>query len=655
MVKHVYPDTSMMMVIHNKDDLMVRLVAKDIYPEDRLILYGNYKQNYHWGRYFDVLFYREVFDELWVAKWLKLTKQLRDDEIVDLIVEKKEIAMYKEELRDIFRVEKMFHFLLTQGVSEQTVAFIEQDYRYRFVSLIQNPYQLLKYPQITFGLVEQVIEKYALQNPLEARAEYLMEHFLNKANQSGHYFLPKDEMEKRLKKYAVSFDEVKAILPSSEKFYFQEDSVYLKQHYKTETWIAQNIAQRIAQPKETVDSSVVEVWEEETGFTLAKNQKEGVKMALQEKFCIVTGGPGVGKTTVCKCITDLLGKTYSILMVAPTGRAAKRANESTGLNTSTVHSLLGYNGQDFHRNKDNPVETDVLVIDESSMIDAPLLAALLDAIPMYTKIIFVGDVDQLPSVGPGQILKDLIDSGNVPVTRLTEIFRQAADSPIITLAYAVNRGELPELQNHEDLLYIEKEKEEDLFLETVNIAEKLYKEHDLFDVQVLIPMYKGPVGIDAVNRELQKRLNPHSPSVKVGDFEIREKDKVIQTRNVKEKGIYNGDVGVVTKATPYKITVHFQGSDHETEFSPEEFWDLQLSYAVTVHRSQGSEYRFVVIPTVNSYGVMLQKNLLYTAITRSKKKLWMLYQGEALKKAIRLDSVPERYTTLKELLKNKSA
>ena len=275
MVKHVYPDTAMMMVKHQEEDLVVKLRAKDIYPEDRLILYGNYKQNYHWGNYFDVLFYREVLSELWIAKWLKLTKQLTDEEIIDLIVEKKGIHMYKKELSNILKVEKMFQFLITKQVSEQTIAFIEQDYRFRFPEIIQNPYQLLAYPQIEFHLVEQVIEKFQLENPLEARAEYLMEHFLNKANQSGHFYLPKSEMEKKLKKYAVSFEEVKAIMPTSEKFSFGEDSVYLTKHYQTEQWIARNIATRIAQPKTINESSLVEEWEVETGFTLAKNQKEG--------------------------------------------------------------------------------------------------------------------------------------------------------------------------------------------------------------------------------------------------------------------------------------------------------------------------------------------------------------------------------------------
>jgi exodeoxyribonuclease V alpha subunit len=341
----------------------------------------------------------------------------------------------------------------------------------------------------------------------------------------------------------------------------------------------------------------------------------------------------------------------SILMVAPTGRAAKRANESTGLPTSTVHRLLEYNGTTFQKDEYNQIQTDILVIDECSMIDAPLLLQLLKATPLKTKIIFVGDVDQLPSVGPGQTLKDMIDSEKVPVTRLTEIFRQAADSPIITLAYAVNRGEMPNCEDHEDLEYIEFEEEEHVCQKTVEIASKLYKENDLFDVQVLVPMNKGKVGIKKINNELQARLTKPEPSVKIGDYEIRLDDKVIQTKNDYERSIYNGDVGKVTYVSNHLIKVKFQGSEEETRYTKEKFQELKLSYAITVHRSQGSEYKYAIIPTVNSYSRMLQKNLLYTAITRAKKKLWMIYQQSALEECVKLTSVPRRNTTLCELLK----
>jgi len=650
-VKNTFLDKGYM-TVQTLDEKVENVLVKgkftDIFPGDTLFLYGSYEKNKGFGRYFHTKFYRESCDDLWLAKWLQLKKGFSPKKIVNIIVEQKEMEDILDEYELLNKVRSIFAYLETIEIDPQTLAYLEQLYRWTWKKLIDDPYQLLNLVDISYEQVQHIIEHFHCQNPHSSKMGYFMYNELLKANQNGHFFLEKQVLKNRLEKQGVSFTETEM----DQRFFKRKNHIYIKDYFDIEKRIAKNIKQRLSLPKEKEDSSLIDQWEKETSFTLAKNQKEAVLMALKERFCIVTGGPGVGKTTVCKCITDLLGMHASILMVAPTGRAAKRAHESTGLPTSTVHRLLEYNGVAFQKHAENQIETDILVIDECSMIDAPLLLQLLEATPLETKIIFVGDVDQLPSVGPGQTLKDMIESEIVPVTRLTEIFRQAADSPIITLAYAVNRGEMPACEDHEDLEYIDFEEEEHVCQKTVEIASRLYQENDLFDVQVLIPMNKGKVGIKKINQELQAKLTNPTPSVKVADYEIRLGDKVIQTKNDYEKSIYNGDVGIVTYVSKGLIKVRFQGSEEETRYTKEKFQELKLSYAITVHRSQGSEYKFAVIPTVSSYGQMLQKNLLYTAITRAKKKLWMIYQEAALEACVKLTSVPKRNTTLCELLKS---
>ena len=628
------------------EEFFARGSFSHVFPGDSLYLHGTFKQNAFMGRYFETVYYREIVDDFWIAKWLKLDKGFSDKQIIDILVYKNGFSSILGDWEQITKIYSIFKYLIQRQVPEEVISQIEQRHRWKWHELLENPYLMLTFISISYTLVQEVIEKFQTGNPAEAKGKYLLEQTLKKAHLQGHLFLPTDHAEDALKKHGVSLVDVIMTDP----FYQEDDRIYLKEHYELEKQIADHIKKRLSLAKVNQAVSTVEQWQEKKGFTLAKNQVEAVNMSLVEPFSIVTGGPGVGKTTVCNCITDLLGEASSILMVAPTGRAAKRAQESTGLLASTIHRLLQYNGFVFGRNKDHPIETDVLVIDESSMVDVQLLLSLLEATPLETKIIFVGDVDQLPSVGPGQVLRDLIESGAVPVTRLTEIFRQAADSPIISCAYAVNRGEVPDLTSHPDLSYMEHTSEVDVFKQTVATAASLYQEHSLFDVQVLIPMYKGPVGIDAINEALQQALNPNSPGVRVGEFELRLGDKVIQTRNDYGKGINNGDVGIITSLTQTSLEVTFQGNERPISFTPDDYVDLQLSYAITVHRSQGSEYAFAIIPVVDSYGIMLQKNLLYTAITRAKKKLWLLYQPTALSQSVRLDSVPLRFTTLKQML-----
>ena len=647
-VESAHPEQSIIIGKTKEEERkIVKGIFHDIHPSDELVLYATMEKNKKYGTHFQATHYIEKKTQNWLMKRLKYEFNLSDETIMEYILYPSKHANMKQYLQEAKTLQMVSKKLKEKGIDEEWIAKIEQKFLWNFKSLLEDVYQLLSFPSIRIDWLEEWITEGIVKGKKETKTYYYAQQLLQDANSQGHFYLPLREVEALLQKKDLSLLDIQ----NFDVFHKEKGKLYLKEYHEIELSIVENIKQRLQQRVPSIFSEhVVSDWEQGTGFTLATNQKEAVWMALNQLFCVVTGGPGVGKTTVCKCITDVLGSQYTIKMVAPTGRAAKRAQESTGLDTSTIHSLLEYNGIRFQRNKEIPIETDVLVIDESSMIDAPLLFALLQATPIQTMIIFVGDVDQLPSVGPGQILRDLIQSSVIPVTRLTEIFRQAADSPIIQCAYAVNDGNVPDLTTHEFLEYLEHEDECFVLKNVLSVSKKLYQEHSLFDVQVLIPMYDGVVGIDEVNRKLQHHLNPDAPAVKVGEYELRLGDKVIQTKNVKTKKIYNGDVGVITSVSSAKIKVKFQGHDHETSYESHEFWHLQLAYAVTVHRAQGSEYLFVVIPLVESYRHMLQKNLFYTAITRAKKKLWIMYQMEAMKQAVRLESVPVRYTGLAEKL-----
>jgi len=645
-----------------------------IFPSDDLLICGSVENNKKYGTHFQMDYYMEKKTENWVVKRLKYEFQVDEEQIMDYILYPQKRSFYQRFLKDRKSIQAYFkkrYFpkqyelyqqclkeakslqmlvkeMRLKGIDEAVVAQMEYDYLWQYRTLLEDGFQLLRYPSIKVDWVEEWIKKGVIGEKKETKAYFYAQQILHHAYKQGHYYLPTREVEQRLSLKDLSVLDI----TDFNNFKKEQGTFYLAPYYEEEMSIARHIQQRMTQAcPDKFDENIITDWEETNQFTLAKNQKEAVWMALNESFCVVTGGPGVGKTTVCKCITDILGDRYSIKIVAPTGRAAKRAQESTGLEASTVHSLLEYDGHTFHRNAKHPIDSRVLVIDESSMMDTPLLQALLDATPPETKIIFVGDVDQLPSVGAGQVLRDLIESEVVPVTRLTEIFRQAAGSPIIQCAYAVNSGNVPDLISHDLLEYHEHDDEDFLLKHVLDISTALYKEHSLFDVQVLIPMYDGAVGIHRVNRYIQSKLNKDKKGISVGDYELREGDKVIQTKNDKSKRVYNGDVGVVTSVSAHRLTVRFQGHEHETEYKPHEFWHLQLAYAVTVHRAQGSEYLYVVIPIVTSYQHMLQKNLFYTAITRAKQKLWILYEREAMERTVQLESVPHRYTGLATKLK----
>ena len=371
----------------------------------------------------------------------------------------------------------------------------------------------------------------------------------------------------------------------------------------------------------------------------------------------MTGGPGTGKTTTTQgIIAAYRSFGLKILLAAPTGRAAKRMTEATGLEAKTIHRLLECKPPEgYQKNEDNPLDGDVLIIDECSMIDMILMNALLKAIPEGMRLILVGDIDQLPSVGAGNVLRDIIDSGVFPVVRLTRIFRQAQSSRIIMNAHAINEGKFPDISNgkNTDFFYIEKEDPEEAVQEIVRLVKNnlpRYYKTPWNHIQVLTPMQKGIVGAANLNLALQEALNPQGDGLRRGGYLFRTGDKVMQIRNNYEKEIFNGDIGTVESVDLQERTLKVNFDQHIIEYEASELDELVHAYATTIHKAQGSEYPIVVMPVLMNHYVMLQRNLIYTGITRAKNVLVIVGTRKALSYAVRNVTVTKRNTFLKERL-----
>jgi exodeoxyribonuclease V alpha subunit len=403
--------------------------------------------------------------------------------------------------------------------------------------------------------------------------------------------------------------------------------------------------------------------EAKTGLTLAESQRQAVCLALASKVLVITGGPGVGKTTLVNSILKIVAaKGPELALCAPTGRAAKRLAESTGREATTIHRLLEADPKEggFKRTDLQPLDGDLLVVDETSMVDVPLMRALLKALPEGAALLLVGDVDQLPSVGPGQVLSDVIASGAVPVVRLTEVFRQAAGSRIVTNAHLINRGEMPDLSAQEgsDFYWVEAPDPETGVEKLLTmVRERIPRRFGLDpvrDVQVLCPMNRGGLGARSLNVELQKVLNPPGElRVERFGWTFCPGDKVMQVTNDHPREVYNGDLGIVCRINPEEgeLVVDFEGREIAYGFG--ELDELVLAYATTVHKSQGSEYPAVVIPVTTQHYPMLQRNLVYTAVTRGKRLVVLVGQKKALSIAVRGQQTRRRWSKLKEWLAEK--
>jgi len=570
-------------------------------------------------------------------------------------------------------IREIMLFLHSNGVGTSRAVRIFKTYGQDAVKLIsENPYRLAKDIRgIGFKTADHIAQKMGIAPDAMIRVRAGISYALGKAMDEGHCGLPVGELltsTAELLEVAASLIETALALELEvgdvvADSVSEERCIFLAGLYRAEQTIAERLRAcalgRPPWPEIEVEKAIGWV-ENKTGLALAPSQQEAVRLALRSKVLVITGGPGVGKTTLVNGILKIVtAKGTDVQLCAPTGRAAKRLSESTGLEGKTIHRLLETdpaNGS-FKRDDTNPLTCDLLVVDEASMVDVLLMRSLLRALPDGAALLIVGDVDQLPSVGPGQVLADIINSGAVPVVRLTEVFRQAAQSRIITNSHRINEGKMPELhmKDASDFYFVEAADPEIGLRRLLTVVKERIPARfgldPVRDVQVLCPMNRGGLGARSLNVELQQALNPPG-EVRVERFgwTYGPGDKVMQIANDYDRDVYNGDLGVIggINVDEEELTVSFDGRDVVYGFG--ELDELVLAYATTIHKSQGSEYPVVVIPIVTQHYAMLARNLLYTGVTRGRKLVVLVGQKRALAITVRNSGSQRRWSKLYEFL-----
>jgi exodeoxyribonuclease V alpha subunit len=588
--------------------------------------------------------------------------------------------MIKKAWDDQKEIRDVMVFLQGHGVSPAYAAKIYKKYAKASVAVVQqNPYKLATdIFGIGFITADKIAGNLGISKESLIRAEAGILYVLHQLSDEGHVYYPYEPLVEECKKILgverdtivkafgkISFEK-KIVIEDLNKEDIKENNkaVYLAKFHLCEVGIAARLQDLIRFPKKlkAFDREKALQWVQgELKIQLAENQKQAVKEAIEKKVMVVTGGPGTGKTTIINSIIKIYGRLgQRVLLSAPTGRAAKRMAEATGHESKTIHRLLEFSPKegDFKRDENNPLDADLIVIDETSMVDIVLMYQFLKAVPKDATLILVGDVDQLPSVGAGSVLKDIIDSGCIPTVMLNEIFRQAKESLIIVNAHRVNNGQMPIMEGSGDSL-------QDFYFfiieEPEKVAEKiieLCKEkipqkfgyRSIDDIQVLTPMHRGLVGASNLNTELQKHLNSSTDELVRGGLVLKVGDKVMQIRNNYDKEVFNGDIGRINKIDreEQEIIVNYDGRMVSYEYS--ELDEIVLAYAVSVHKSQGSEYPVVVMPVLTQHYMLLQRNLLYTGITRGKKLVVLVGTNKAVAIAIKNNKPQKRYTLLKERL-----
>jgi exodeoxyribonuclease V alpha subunit len=571
-------------------------------------------------------------------------------------------------------IREIMLFLHSNGVGTSRAVRIFKAYGADAVRVIsENPYRLAKDIRgIGFRSADQIAARVGIEKTAMIRVRAGIGYALAEAMNDGHCGLPTAELTTLTGRLLEVADDLIATALTLEletgdvvtDVLEGHRCVFLTGLYRAEQTIAERLRALLsgAPPWPHIDAAKAIPWVEgRTGLLLADSQREAVERALASKVLVITGGPGVGKTTLVNSILKIvLAKQIRVALCAPTGRAAKRLSESTGLEAKTIHRLLETNPMtgEFRRTEEHPLECDLLVIDEASMVDVPLMRSLLRAVPDEAGLLIVGDVDQLPSVGPGQVLADIIACDMIPVVRLTEVFRQAAGSRVITNAHRINRGQLPELTHGKtlsDFYFIEATEPDDGVAKIIAVVRdripKAFGLDPIRDVQVLCPMNRGGLGARSLNIELQKALNPPGEDrVERFGWTFCPGDKVMQIENDYDREVYNGDLGIVQRIDQEEseLVVAFDGRDVAYGFG--ELDELVLAYATTIHKSQGSEYPAVVIPLMTQHYMMLARNLLYTGVTRGKRLVVLVGQRQALAIAVRNRGSRRRWSKLREHL-----
>lgn len=634
----------------------------------------------------------------------KIVSELGDDALKKIVdnpellqgipgVSEEKAEMISDTVRQHTDFEQVMLLLYEYGIGSSLALKIYNTYKHDTLAVLkQNPYQLIyDIEGIGFARADAIGREIGIPEDAPERKKAAVLYVLSQAsNGDGHVCLKMDELcehvskllgadfdsdewHERLRTFIYELDEEEKVVLDSD-----EEMVYLPSLYYSEQGLAKKLNWLLMQDKAEypidVVYRVIGELEEAFGVQFADEQRDALVTAACEPVMILTGGPGTGKTTVIRAICHLLSrleefsldeadyrgsdKPYPVRLVAPTGRAAKRMSEATSLPAMTIHRLLGWRGDFFEHDADHPISGRLLIVDEASMMDMWLAYQLVRTVPEGMKVIFVGDADQLPSVGPGQVLHHMIESGRIPYVDLRYIFRQAEGSSIVSLAHEMKRGSLPDniLEPTDDRRFFPCDKDHVAPVAVKLVQQAMKRGYSIFDVQVLAPIYRGPAGIDLLNRELQQAINPRREGKREltwGDSVFRLGDKVLQLSNHPEYPVYNGDIGKVIaldENVTDGICLWVRFDQTEVGYTRSQLNQLSLAYCISIHKAQGSEFPIVVLPVVQAYRRMLQRNLVYTAVTRAKAYLMLCGEVSALSDGVRKEGGFNRRSLLKDRL-----